>query len=153
MSEVLKLPESRMFKIGSIMIFIINAVLIIFGLIYAIHADLMPYHLAFIGESDYQTIAATYPNVALLSRLLIMLLGCLFLANGISNLFIWYVGFRKGERWAWISALGAALIVIPLMVIITIVAGLGFPFPIGLAALILWVTAMALTAKEALTSS
>lgn len=144
--------HSTHFQLGSLLILSVNMILLVFGLIYAIRADLMPYHLEFIGIEDYEGIASLYPNIAILARLMIMLIGFLFLSNGIVNLAIWYVGFRKGSRWAWVSSLGAALILIPLMFVIYIVAGFGFPFPVGFTCLILWLIAMLFTAKEALSS-
>ncbi|NVM52684.1 MAG: hypothetical protein HWN66_03190 [Candidatus Helarchaeota archaeon] len=145
------MTDSQLFKIGSSILLIVNVVLILFGCIYAIRAELMPYHIEFIGASTYDTIANNYPNVLILSQLMIMLVGFLFLSIGTVYTFIWYYSFRKGEKWAWLAILvSGALILIPLMYVILIVAGFGFPFPVGCVSLILWVVAMAFTAKEAL---
>ncbi len=142
-----------MFKIGSIIFLIVDVVLILFGLVYAIRSDLMPYHIAFIGQSTYDTMAASYPNVLILSQLSILLIGCLFLSIGACYFFVWYFSFRKGEKWSWLLALvSGALVFIPLMGVIVIVAGTSFPFPVGVAGLILWIVALALTAKEAFKS-
>jgi len=141
----------NLFNIGSILIMLVNVILILFGAIYAFYGKLMPYHLAFIGMTP-EEIYAIKPNLLTLSTLSIMLIGFLFLSDGVVNLLIWYKSFRKGEKWAWLAALlSGALIIIPLMGVIYIVAGFGFPFPIGFACLILWIIGIILTAKEILT--
>ncbi len=142
-----------MFKIGSIIFVVVDIVLILFGLIYAIRADLLPYHIEFIGQSTYDTIASTYPNAFILTRLSILLIGFMFLSLGAAFIIVWYYALRKGIKWAWVLTLvSGALLLIPLMVVIVIVAGVGFPFPIGLIALILWASALVLTSKDLTTT-
>ena len=144
--------SSKLFKVGSILIPLVNVGLILFGMIYVIYGRLMPYHLAFIGLTPEQ-IATLPPNLITLSNLSIILIGFLFLSNGVINLLIWYKSFRKGEKWAWFAALlSGALIIIPLMGVIYTVAGFGFPFPLGCACLILWIVGILLSAKEVLTT-
>lgn len=142
---------SKLFKIGSILILLVNLVLILFGAVYAFYGKLMPYHLAFLGMTP-EEIYALNPNFLTLANLSIVLIGFLFLSNGIVNILIWYKSFRKGEKWAWLAVmLSGALVIIPLMGVIYIVAGFGFPFPLGLACLILWIVGILLSAKEVLT--
>ena len=129
------------------MLFGINAIIIVFGLLYALSGTLMPYHWDFVGVTEIQ-VEALSPELMILAELSIMLIGFLFLSNGITNLFIWYIGIREGKRWAWLASLAGALIVIPLMYVILIVAGLNFPFQVGFTSLILWISAMLMTAKE-----
>lgn len=141
---------SKLFKVGSYLILIVNVVLMIFGLIYAIYGKLMPYHLAFIGLT-LEEIALLPPNLITLSNLSIILIGFLFLSSGATTTLIWYKSFRKGEKWAWLAVLiSNGLVFIPLIGVIYIVAGFGFPFPIGCAALVLWIISLGLTAKEVL---
>lgn len=141
---------SKLFKIGSILILLVNVVLMIFGLIYAIYGKLMPYHLAFIGLTP-EAIAALPPNLIILSNLSIILIGFLFLSSGATTTLIWYKSFRKGEKWAWLAVLiSDGLVFIPLIGVIYIVAGFGFPFPIGCAALVLWMISLGLTANDIL---
>jgi len=143
---------SKLFKIGSILILLVNLVLILFGAVYAFYGKLMPYHLAFLGMTP-EEISALNPNFLTLANLSIVLIGFLFLSDGIVNILIWYKSFRKGEKWAWFAALlSGALIIIPLMGVIYTVAGFGFPFPLGCACLILWIVGILLSAKEVLTT-
>ena len=100
-----KLTESRMFKIGIYIFLLVDAVLILFGLVYAIRADLMPYHIEFIGQSTYDTIATTYPNAYTLTRLSIFLIGFMFLSIGAALIIVWYYSLRKAIKWAWILTL------------------------------------------------
>ena len=142
--------DSKLFKVGSILILLVNVVLMIFGLTYAIYGKLMPYHLAFIGLTPEQ-IAALSPNLLSLSNLSIILIGFLFLSSGATTTLIWYKSFRKGEKWAWLAVLiSDGLVFIPLIGVIYIVAGFGFPFPIGCAGLVLWIIGLGFTAKDVL---
>lgn len=144
--------KSTTFQLGSLLIFAINAILIIFGLIYVFNGTLMPYHWDFLYPITEADILLFSDKLMTLGELMIILVGFLFLSNGVSNLFIWYVGFRKGERWAWLASLSVALIVIPLMYVISIIAGFNFPFQVGFSSLILWIIAMLLSAKECLST-
>jgi hypothetical protein len=142
--------SSKLFKVGSILIPLVNVGLILFGMIYVIYGKLMPYHLAFIGLTP-EEIATLPPNLITLSNLSIILVGFLFLSSGATTILIWYKSFRKGEKWAWFAVLICdGLVFIPLIGVIYTVAGFGFPFPIGCASLILWIICLGFTAKDIL---
>jgi hypothetical protein len=98
-----------------------------------------------------EDIYALSPNLLTLTTLSIMLIGFLFLSNGAVNTLIWYKSFRKGAKWAWLAAfISGGLIILPLMGVIYVVAGFGFPFPIGCVSLVLWIIGLVLTAKDVL---
>ena len=111
----------------------------------------MPYHEKFIGMTPSE-IRGFNPKLMYFIGGSISLLGFLFISLGIANISVCIAGLRKGERWSWITILSTdAFTFIPLTYVTYIVGGFDIPFPIMFSILILWATAMCLSAKEALT--
>ena len=133
------------------MIFIIGLGFVAFGVIYSSMGTLMAYHEKFIGMTSSE-IRGVNPKLMDFVGGSIRLLGFLFISLGIANIGVCIAGFRKGERWSWITILSTdAFTFIPLTYITYVVGGFDIPFPIMFSISILWVIAMCLSAKDALT--
>ena len=133
------------------MILIISLALIVTGVLYSSQGTLMPYHEKFIGMTPSE-IRDFNPELMVFIEGSITLMGFLFISLGIVNIGVCFTSFRKGERWSWITILVTdAVAFIPLTCATYIVGGFDMPFPIMFFVLILWVIAMCLSAKEALT--
>jgi hypothetical protein len=146
------MAKSKLLSIAWIMILIIGLALIIAGVIYASQGTLMPYHEEFVGMTPSE-IRNFNPELMVFVGGLIAQVGFLFISLGIVNIGLCLTGFRKGERSSWITLLVIdAVAFIPLTYASYLVGGFDMPFPIMLTVLILWVIAMCLSAKEALTS-
>ncbi|TFF86749.1 MAG: hypothetical protein EU551_00720 [Promethearchaeota archaeon] len=138
----------KLFDIASILLLIVNVSLIAFGLIYAIRGELMPYHLEYLGITPAEIISFN-PTLLNFANMSIRLVGFLFLSCGVIFVIVWYVGFRKKLKWAFLAILvSGSLIIIPLFLVILTVAGFNFPFPIGLICLILWIVSMVISGFE-----
>ena len=145
------MAESKLLNIAWIMILIVGLGFTIVGVIYVSLGTLMPYHENVIGLTSSE-IRSFSPKLMNFIGELIRLLGFFLIGLGIVNIGLSLAGLRKGEKWAWITILLVdAVTVIPLTSDAYIVAGLGMPFPLLFLALIFWVTAMCLSAKESLT--
>jgi len=133
------------------MILVVGLTLMVAGVIYSSRGTLMSYHEKFIGMSPSE-IRGFNPKLMDFVGGLISLLGFLFISLGIVNVGVCFASFRKGERWSWITILFTdAFTFIPLTYATYVVGGFDIPFPIMFSALILWVIAMCLSAKDALT--
>ena len=145
------MARSKSLNIASIMILVIGLTLVAVGVIYSSKGTLMPYHEKFIGMTPSQ-IRAFNPRLMDFVGGSISLLGFLFISLGIANIGLCIASLRKGERWSWITIVSTdAFTFIPLTYVTYVVGGFDIPFPIMFSALILWVAAMCLSAKEALT--
>lgn len=110
----------------------------------------MSYHEKFIGMTPTE-IRAFNPKLMDFVGGSISLLGFLFISLGIVNVGVSLASFRRVERWSWITLLFAdTFTFIPLTYATHVVGGFDMPFPIMFSALILWVVAMCLSAKQAL---
>jgi len=133
------------------MIFIVGLTLVAVGVLYSSTGTLMPYHEKFIGMTPSQ-IRGFNPRLMDFIGGSISLLGFLFISLGIANIGVCIAGFRKGERSSWITIMCTDVFtIIPLTYVTYVVGGFDIPFPIMFTVLILWVMAMCLSAKEALT--
>ena len=92
----------------------------------------MPYHEQFIGLTMEQ-IETFSPSLVQIIIVFFRLLGFAFISIAVLLIVIIWVGFLKGEKWAWIlTAVMIPLFEIPLLIVCGIVALFQLPFIITL---------------------
>ena len=102
-------------KIGTVFMYIVASISLIFGIIYIFLKEPMPYHLQFISMT-YEELIAQNANLAEILMIFIHVAGSLFICLGIITIGIIHNGYKRGERWVFFTLfpglLGVALTIL-----------------------------------------
>jgi hypothetical protein len=123
------------------MLYIISAVAMAFGLVYALSPQIMPYHETYLGMPHEQL----PPKVAALLLLFMKGGGAAFFSLGIMLTMVVRIPFRQGETWAWWVILISSLVILLPLLFITLQLGTSTPWPVVVIMLILLLTALAIS--------
>jgi hypothetical protein len=110
---------SKRIKVCSVLLIVVAAICIIYGLQYLLISKPMTYHLNFIGTS-FENVKDFNPNLAQLLMLSIRVEGVSFLVIGIVVLGIALKPFRRAERWVWYTVFPALLLLMITLLVISI---------------------------------
>jgi hypothetical protein len=110
---------SKRIKVCSILLIVVAAICIVYGLQYLFIGKPMTYHLNFIGNS-FEDVKDFNPKLAQLLMLSIRVEGVSFLAIGIIVLGVALKPFRHTERWIWYTVFPALLILMITLLVISI---------------------------------
>lgn len=106
MSEV-----GKRVRVSSVLLVLVAAIAVIFGIVYCLASEPMPYHLAFIGMS-FEEIQDVSPRLAAFLLSLMKSFGASLVAIGVLAFGITLFSFRRAERWAWLALFPAVSIVL-----------------------------------------
>ena len=137
------LTDSKRLNIAIILLLIIDLMVVIIGILYAI-MGFMPYHERLIGKSPSKVDSAVMNFIYTIIRVN----GFMFITLGVTGIYILYVGFRKKEKWAWIYVLlTVALATFPTTLLV-FNPTFAMPFPLTLSLLIMAIIALCISYKE-----
>ena len=106
------MPEVRKrVRYCSYLLAVVGATTCLFGVVYMISSQPMPYHLAYVGMS-FEEIRDFNPNLAFFVAGIINYLGAFQVSIGILAIGVALVAFRRLERWAWLTLVPSLSIVL-----------------------------------------
>lgn len=111
-------------KVASVMLYVVSAGALFWGLVYLFTPTIMPYHERFLGMAHEQL----EPKVALLFLALIRVAGAAFLSIGIALVMLVTGPFSRGDKWTWWIILVMALLTLIPLLFITLNIGLYTPW-------------------------
>ena len=138
---------SKRVKVCSILLIVVAAICIVYGLQYLIISRPMAYHLNYIGNS-FEDVKNFNLKLAQLLMLSIRVEGVSFLATGIIVLGIAFGPFRRAERWIWYTVFPALLILMISLLIISIRLADVLPITASGIGLLLVLTSMLIPIKD-----
>ena len=137
------LTDSKRLNIAIILFLIVDLIVIFIGILYAI-MGFMPYHEKIIGKSPSKVNSA----VMNLIYILIRVNGFMFISKGVSGIYILFVGFRKKQKWAWITSLITVILGTLPTTILVFDSTFAMPFPLTLSLLIMGIIALCISYNE-----
>lgn len=86
--------------ISSSILYLLSAISIVFGLIYLLRTDIMPYHHAFLGMT-VEELDQLSPKLMSLYLALMKVSGANSFAIGLASVFLVMFPFRQRKAWSW----------------------------------------------------
>ncbi|MFX0070369.1 MAG: hypothetical protein ACFFAO_04685 [Candidatus Hermodarchaeota archaeon] len=140
------LTDSKKLNIAIVVLVILDAIILIMGLVYAITGTFQTYHIAYMGMTASRVKSFNSRLMTLIS-FFIRMVGFGFLAVSIGGLIIIHASFRKREKWSWIVYLiQHSFLAIPLTFITYVVGGLSLILVI--VAIVLFIVGLVFSYKE-----
>jgi hypothetical protein len=146
---------SRMLNVGSALLLIVGIV----GMVYGIQ------ELFLVGYLDEELLGVTASEISALSPNLLELLkldsrfeGLYMLSTALIFFVVSLIPYRKGEKWAWFTALvigGFAIVGQLVLIYIGVEKAISpsYLLPLAIVIVILWIVGLALPSKEILSKS
>lgn len=86
--------------ISLVLLYLYVSVVVIFGVYYLLSTDIMPYHYAFLQETN-ESLSAYNPALRSLYVSLMRVCGGGYIAIGLAGVFLISFPYRQGAKWAW----------------------------------------------------
>ena len=106
----------------SILLVVVAAIALLYGLLYSFIPTPMPYHLQYMGM-NFDEIRNSNPGIAEMLIINLRVVGVGFLSIGLLLLGIALGPFRRAERWVWFFTLPALLVLLIPLLLISIKVG------------------------------
>lgn len=141
------------FKIAYYNFYVLAIVSIGFGSLYFFRSDIMPYHYAFLGNSEAE-LNQFNPRLLELMTIFMKIIGSSYIGIGVANIFINAIGVNKGKRWSWWAILGIYIFPLSVTYIITLIVSKGIevgpkpPSYLALGMVVLLVLGLVLSFKQ-----
>jgi Ca2+/H+ antiporter len=113
-------------KITTVLLYLISAFSVCWGLTYILHGDIMSYHRCFLKlytQQEYDAMNQFNDRVIPLMKGLMQILGAGMIAIGVAVFYITKFSFTKGDKWSWWALLFILIItLLPIMYVTHFVA-------------------------------
>jgi hypothetical protein len=106
----------------SVLLIIVAAVALLYGLMYCFIPTPAPYHLKYM-QIEFEELKSSSPRIAKMLMINLRVIGVNFLALGILALGIALGPFKRAERWVWITAFPALLVLLIPILLVSIKIG------------------------------
>jgi len=106
-------------KITTVLLYLISAFSVCWGMTYILHGDIMSYHRCFLKlytQQEYDAMNQFNDRVIPLMKGLMQILGGGMIAIGVAVFYITKFSFTKGDKWSWWALLFILIItLLPIM--------------------------------------
>lgn len=143
------MEQKKLFNIGTIVLLATVVVMLLYGILYVVTGSpAITGALTYIGKTEAE-INAFDPELMIIFSYYLRIVGIAYMSLGIAYIFIINFGFRKKEKWAWISTLIAIVgFVVPLLLMSIIVMGIDIDVIILIIVLIIQIAGVIITYKS-----